>query len=121
MLAADRLSGADTLWEHQGLTALGIEALQEAAERYLKGYLVARGWSLVRTHDLTRLVKEAAHFDKAFDGFKGLAEELTEDFFAQHYPGSDLEKVGENYEELRRQTGKLVDLIRRSVPQHFKT
>lgn len=119
MLAADRLSGADTLWRHQGLTGTGIEALQEAVERYLKGYLVGKGWVLVKTHDLTRLVKEATKFDNRFGQFKTLAEDLTEDFFAQHYPGSDLSQVGENYEELRQNTEMLVELIRQCLPQSF--
>jgi HEPN domain-containing protein len=121
MLAADRLSSADVLWEHQGLTGTGIEALQEAVERYLKGYLIGKGWVLVKTHDLTRLIKEAAQYDHCFGQFKTLAEDLTEDFFAQHYPGSDLTKVGENYEELRRNTDCLVALIRLGMPQAFES
>ena len=93
---AERLQATDSLWQHEGLTAAGIELLQEAVERYLKGYLIAKGWSLVRTHDLERLLKEAIAFDKAFTKFKSLAEELTEEFFAQHYPGEDLTDVGRN-------------------------
>ena len=40
-LAQDRLHAADVLWAANGLTASGIELLQEAVERYLKGYLIA--------------------------------------------------------------------------------
>ena len=116
---AERLSAADILWEHEGLTAPGIEILQESVERYLKGYLIANGWTLVKTHDLGRLLKEAVNFDKAFEKFKTLAQELTEDFFAQHYPGEDLTDVGQNYENLRRQTGELVELIQKSLLQFF--
>ena len=88
-LAEDRLRAADVLWKAEGLTASGIELLQEAAERYLKGYLVARGWRLVKTHDLEALLDAASSFDPAFGRFAAFAEELTEDFFAQHYPGQD--------------------------------
>lgn len=117
--AAERLRAADVLWEHEGLTAAGIEILQEAVERFLKGYLVASGWSLVKTHDLARLLKEATVFDPRFASFEGLAINLTEDFFAQHYPGLDTTNVGEHYEVLRRQTGELVALIETLVPQYF--
>lgn len=117
--AAERLRAADVLWEHEGLTATGIETLQEAVERYLKGYLVAKGWSLIRTHDLERLLMEATVFDKNFGRFKALAEELTEDFFAQHYPGEDTREVGKNYETFRKDAGELVELIQRSLPQNF--
>ena len=42
-LATDRLKTADLAWKVEGLTASGIELLQESVERYLKGYLIARG------------------------------------------------------------------------------
>ena len=50
--AAERLLAADLLSQHDGTSASSVEALQEAAERYLKGYLIAKGWTLKRTHDL---------------------------------------------------------------------
>ncbi len=117
--AQERLHGADVLYRSEGITALGIEALQEATERYLQGYLIARGWTLVKTHDLERLVKEAAQFEAKFSAFAPFAEELTEDFFAQHYPGGDLTQVGQNYETLREQAGEMIVLIQQSLPQFF--
>lgn len=111
--AADRLRVADGTWERDGLTLTGIELLQEAVERYLKG------WSLDRTHDLRRLLSVAMTYDPAFNRFKPLADELTDDFFAQHYPGGDWTNVGQNYETLRKQTGEIISLIERSLPQYF--
>lgn len=120
-MGEDRLRGCDSLWKHEGLTLLGIEGLQEAVERYLKGYLVAKGWKLVKTHDLERLVKEAAGFDSAFARFHDLADELTADFFAQHYPGEDTTNVGANYEKMRADTGELISEIKKQLPQYFPT
>ncbi len=90
------------------MTALGIEALQESVERYLKGFLVGRGWTLVKTHDLERLVGEAISYERGFARFVPLAVELTEDFFAQHYPGDDTTNIGQNCETLRQQAGEMV-------------
>ena len=118
-LADDRLHAADLLWKTGGLTPSGIELLQAAAERYLKGYLIAKGWHLIKTHDLEELVAKAASFDQSFSRFVRFAEELTEDFFAQHYPGQDWSQVGLNYETLRQQTGELVLLIQSLLPQQF--
>lgn len=120
-LASDRLKTADLAWKVEGLTASGIELLQESVERYLKGYLISKGWKLMRTHDLSALVSEAISYDSRFKDFISLADELTRDFFAQHYPGGDWQTIGQHYPDLRRQTGDMVELIRQSLPQHFPT
>jgi hypothetical protein len=58
-------------------------------------------------------------FDPGFGQFQYFAVELTTDFFAQHYPGSNLANVGVNYESYRRQTGELIELIKQNLPQYF--
>lgn len=62
LLAADRLRIADLARRHEGVTFSGVELLQEAVERYLKGYLISQGWQLERTHDLGRLVEAASSY-----------------------------------------------------------
>lgn len=118
--AEERLRGADVLWKVEGLTATGIESLQEAAERFLKGYLIAKGWELVKTHDLSRLIREAEKLDARFKSFEQFGASLTEDFFAQHYPGSDTTDLGDDYETLRQQMGAMLELIHSSLPEYFK-
>jgi HEPN domain-containing protein len=118
--AEERMKGVDVLAKSEGITAFGIEGLQESVERYLKGFLVGKGWALIRTHDLERLVKEASRYEKEFSRFLPFAIELTEDFFAQHYPGSDMTDVGKNYEKLRQNADEIVQLIQNSLPQYFR-
>lgn len=117
--AADRLRVADGTWERDGLTFSGIELLQEAMERYLKGYLIAKGWKLDRTHDLRKLLSVAMTHAPTLSAFQSFADELTDDFFAQHYPGGDWTHVGQNYETLRAEAGKIIALIEQSLPQFF--
>jgi HEPN domain-containing protein len=74
-----------------GVTFLGVEALHEAVERYLKGFLVSRGWKIERTHDLSYLVDCAIQHDPIFREYAGLTESLADQFWAQHYPGGNLE------------------------------
>jgi hypothetical protein len=45
-----------------------------------------------------------------------LADTLTQQFWAQHYPGGDLEDVGSDYEVLRQQAGEMIVLILASMP-----
>lgn len=118
LLASERLRAADSLWKHEGLTATGIEVLQEASERYLKGYLIAKGWRLLRIHDLVHLLTVAEDYNAAFSQFRGFALGLTEDFFAQHYPGDDLTHVGDNYEQFREDLGRILEVIANDLPQY---
>ena len=116
MLAGERLRAADAVYRSEGVTYSCIELLQESVERYLKGYLIASGWRLERIHDLNRLVDAAASYDRRFRIFAPLAQSLTEQFWAQHYPGDDLDDVGSDYDDLRRQAGELIALILSSSP-----
>jgi divalent metal cation (Fe/Co/Zn/Cd) transporter len=43
-LGAERPKATNSLRKAEGITFSGIELLQEAVERYLKGYLIAKGW-----------------------------------------------------------------------------
>ena len=84
LLAKERLEKADALYRQFGPSYSGVELLEEAVERYLKGYLVANGWPLERIHDLNRLVEAAMAFDPQFADFAELAHSLTEQFWEQH-------------------------------------
>ena len=118
--ATERLKTSDVVWASEGLTASGIELLQESVERLLKGYLIASGWSLVKTHDLMTLIEEAAKFDARFTVHRRVAAELTADFFAQHYPGHDMTNVGLNYENWRIAVGELFSLVASLLPKYAK-
>ena len=117
--AMDRLRPADSLWRTEGFTHSGIELLQEAMERYLKGFLIAKGLRLARTHDLRRLVQDACAYHAGFSRSQTMSKELTEEFFAHHYPGGDWTSLGGNYESLRQQAGGLIELIKQILPQYF--
>lgn len=117
LLAAERLKIADVIFAHEGTSYSGIELLQEAVERFLKGFLIGKGWELRKIHDLAFLNEEAKRIDPRFAAFDDLCESLTEQFWAQHYPGGDLSTVGTDYEDLRQQAGDLIALIQASFPR----
>jgi HEPN domain-containing protein len=121
LLGAERLRAADVLFAHESSTYTGVEILQESVERYLKGFLIANGWTLQKIHDLTVLNDQAKVFSDRFELFDELCESLTEQFWAQHYPGGDLSTVGADYEMLRQQTGELIRVIQTLMPQFFQT
>ena len=115
LLARDRLEKADALCERFGASWSGIELLHEAAERFLKAFLIHHRWGLVKTHDLSRLLAEAFQFDNRFDRFTEMTQSLTEQFWEQHYPGGDLDEVGHDYPALRQSLGEMVQIIEATI------
>jgi len=59
LLAKERLDAADALYEVRGACYSAVELLQEAVERYLKGFMVAKGWPLRKIHNLSTLLDAA--------------------------------------------------------------
>lgn len=60
--------------------------IQQAVERYLKGYLIYRGWELQKTHDLRALIDDACDYDPSFAEFLELARVLTGAYLQERYP-----------------------------------
>jgi HEPN domain-containing protein len=116
LLAKERLESADALFTARGACYSAVELLQESVERYLKGFLISRGWQLERIHDLNRLLDLTIAHHADFSRFQKLAQSLTEQYWEQHYPGGDLDEVGQDYPELRHAIGELVALIESAIP-----
>ena len=111
LLPRERLEAADAVRRACGACNSAVELLQEAVERYLKGYLVSTGWPLQRVHNLSTLLDAAVQRDARFKPFADLCEGLTAQFWEQHYPGGDLADVGTDYDLLRAEAAKMVSLI----------
>jgi len=115
-LARERLEAADAVHAARGACSSTVELLQEAIERYLKGYLVGKGWPLQRIHNLSALLDAAVQKDARFKSFADLCDGLTAQFWEQHYPGGDLSEVGADYGALRQQAGELIAMILAAFP-----
>ena len=80
LLGRERLEAADAVRSARGVCNSAVELLQEAVERYLKGYLVGTGWPLQRIHNLSTLLDTAVQRDARFKSFADLCEGLTAQF-----------------------------------------
>jgi HEPN domain-containing protein len=85
-LAEQDLQAADILLNQQGPLPIIAFHLQQAIEKYLKGYLLARGWSLRRIHDLEILIQEATQQDHSFAIFLTPCQRITEYYIESRYP-----------------------------------
>jgi len=64
----------------------GAFHLQQALEKYLKAYLLSKGWKLKKIHDLRVLLEEAAIFTSELSEFNSLCSEVTAYYMLDRYP-----------------------------------
>ena len=82
--------------------------LQQALEKFLKAFLLARGWSLKKTHDLEALLDDAVRHEPAVEAWRGLVAGVTGYYLPARYPA-----LGKNPSrtEVTRSAAKARDLI----------
>ncbi|MEK7310247.1 MAG: HEPN domain-containing protein [Planctomycetota bacterium] len=87
--------------------------LQQAIEKYLKAYLLAKGWKLEYIHDLPKLLNYANGYDAKFGSFRTLCERATEYYTSERYPFFDeISPPNKEIKEALEKTKKLIRLIR---------
>jgi HEPN domain-containing protein len=68
---------------------------QSAAEKFLKGFLISRGWSLEKTHDVVELLGWCVDYDAELAGLIAEGSLLNEYIVAGRYPGDiAAERIG---------------------------
>ena len=106
------MSGTDTTWVYEWFyfgdmdwqsanLLLGIQGprpivafhLQQAIEKYLKGYLLEQGWRLQRIHDLEILVQEAIQYDADFSPFVPDCQAIMAYYIGTRYPVGQFHEV----------------------------
>jgi HEPN domain-containing protein len=105
---------AKLAFETGAITDTTVVLLQQAVEKYLKGYLISKGWRLKKTHDLVELIDTAAKYYSVFKDHNNLADQLTALYLQERYPtvpSTDYPK--EEIASLIEQTGKLISLIKK--------
>lgn len=60
--------------------------IQQAVEKYLKGYLLYHGWKLEKTHDIEKLIVDSMQFTDAFEPYLDFARKITAYFKESRYP-----------------------------------
>lgn len=90
--------------------------LQQALEKYLKGFLITRGWRLKRTHNLSLLLDEAGTFLPTLEQYRLLCQELSAFYVEERYPLSMEPPTCGELEPLLQQATQLARLLSASSP-----
>ena len=81
------IEGAKLLFNAEHYTdTIGI-LIQQAIEKYLKGFLIYHGWKLEKIHDLVRLLAEAVRYRADLGEFEDRCRHISEYYFEGRYPG----------------------------------
>ncbi|HHT9125822.1 MAG TPA: HEPN domain-containing protein [Candidatus Brocadiia bacterium] len=109
------LKAVETLLSSDNLEIAAFH-IQQAIEKYLKGYLLSKGWQLRRIHDLEELLNEAISYDTSFEKFRPLCQVATEYYIEERYPfliPSNLNK--QELQETLKDAKELVKKIKNKV------
>jgi HEPN domain-containing protein len=113
--AEEDLKAAQILLKEESLEIAGF-LLQQATEKYLKGYLLSQGWELKRIHDLVDLLNEAVAYDESFDMYRSICQQITEYYTEERYPFLDTSELGkEEIETALNEVKSLRDKIRMAL------
>lgn len=97
------LVSAELIIKAEGYADTALVLLQQAVEKYLKGYLISKGWKLVKTHNLKHLLDEAEKYNNQFERFGNLMDKITGYYIEIKYPFSrvviSLEEVKSDYRD----------------------
>lgn len=91
--------------------------LQQALEKYLKAFLLSRGWELQKTHETTKLLHEAIAHEPALAPFVELCQRVEQYYLEERYPAEthELELTHENVSRARQEAQPLRELIVKSL------
>ena len=82
----DWIAAQTLLQSDDELLAVAGLLLQQALEKYLKGYLLSKGWMLRRTHDLSVLLKTLIEYEPDFSQFVDACLRITDFYVENRYP-----------------------------------
>ena len=109
------LKRAQNLLSLEDLEGAGFN-IQQAIEKYLKGYLLSHGWELRRIHNLDVLLSEATAHDPCFEDFRSPCQTITHYYLIERYPLAvswelTKEEIGESLSIAERIIRKIKGLV----------
>lgn len=108
--ARHEIETAQLLYDERGYTDSIAYHIQQALEKYLKGYLILHGKKPPKIHELDTLLNHIASFDTDFNGFLDLCEKASRYYIEERYPPGP--PVEYPYEEIKTDLERAWELVR---------
>lgn len=112
------INGAGILFESGHWTDTIALLIQQAVEKYLKGFLLFNGWRFKKIHDLEKLVTEAMTFDADFETYLDFARRTTAYYVEDRYPpGPTVDYPREEIKEALSTAKEMIERIKEAVKE----
>ena len=89
--------------------------LQQAIEKFLKGFLLSTGWKLKKIHDLEALLDDAVRVAPKLETYRGLCQQVTGYYLAERYPSLGPAPAGSEIRSAYRDAQRLARWIKQSL------
>lgn len=90
--------------------------LQQAVEKYLKAFLLKKGWQLRRIHNLEALLAEALEYEPSFEKYRFSCQTISALYIVFRYPGGpESTLVESDIREMKREISELIE----KIEKHF--
>jgi HEPN domain-containing protein len=90
--------------------------LQQAVEKFLKAFLLSKGWQLARIHDLEALLNQALPYDPSVEQFRPACQKITGFYMVERYPLIVEATVTEDdVRQSWEQVSELIERLRRAI------
>lgn len=110
------LEAAKILFEEEKYFDVVLFHLHQAVEKYLKGFLIHKGWVLKKIHDLELLITEAVNFDVQFQKYLDFGRRLTAFYYEERYPpGPVVSYSQEEVGEILRMAGEIINKLKEGI------
>ena len=91
--------------------------IQQAVEKYLKGFLLSKGWKLRRIHNLETLLDDAIIYEDSFEKFRTDCQKMTYYYIEERYPllvASDLNRkeIKDSMESAKKLISEIISKIK---------
>ncbi len=95
---------------------LAAFCLQQAVEKFLKAFLLSKGWKLRRIHDLEALLDDAMVHDPSLDQFRNACQKITNYYVVERYPlAVETEFTEEEIRASLEAAGRLIEKMRKGM------
>ncbi len=103
---------AKNLLDIEDLEGAGFN-IQQAVEKYLKGFLLSKGWKLRRIHNLEVILNDAIGYEPSLEIFRKNCRKITYYYIEERYPSTITSEL--TREEIKNSLESADELIKKIV------